>query len=76
MGSRGDRFDNAVKESFFATLKKELINRYTWPTKADRRTAVFDYIEVFYNRERRHSTLGMLSPTEYEKITLNEQRAT
>ena len=70
MGSRGDCFDNAVAESFFATLKKELIHRRTWPSKAELRTEVFDYIEVFYNRRRRHSTLGMLSPADYENSTL------
>jgi putative transposase len=68
MGSKGDCFDNAVAESFFATLKKELINRRSWPSKAELRTEVFDYIEVFYNRERRHSTLGQLSPADYEKL--------
>ena len=68
MGSRGDCFDNAVAESFFATLKKELINRRSWPTKAELRTEAFDYIEVFYNRERRHSTLGQRSPADYEKL--------
>jgi len=70
MGSKGDCFDNAVAESFFATLKKELINRRSWPAKAELRTEVFDYIEVFYNRQRRHSTLGQRSPADYEKITL------
>jgi putative transposase len=70
MGSKGDCFDNAVAESFFATLKKELINRRSWPAKAELRTEVFDYIEVFYNRERRHSTLGQRSPADYEKINL------
>ena len=70
MGSRGDCFDNAVAESFFATLKKELINRRSWPTKAELRTEVFDYIETFYNRERRHSTLGQRSPADYEKLHL------
>ena len=49
MGSRGDCWDNAVAESFFATLKKELINRRSWPTKAELRTDIFDYIEIFYN---------------------------
>ena len=68
MGSKGDCFDNAVAESFFATLKKELINRRSWPSKAELRTEVFDYIEVFYNRERRHSTLGQRSPADYEKL--------
>ena len=71
MGSTGDAYDNAVAESFFATLKKELVNRRSWPTRAELRTAVFDYIEIFYNATRRHSTLGMLSPSEYEKITLS-----
>jgi transposase InsO family protein len=75
MGSKGDCFDNAVAESFFATLKKELIHRRTWPTKAELRTEVFDYIEVFYNRERRHSTLGHLSPMQYERLSLQEDQA-
>ena len=70
MGSRGDCFDNAVAESFFATLKKELIHGRSWPTKAELRTEVFEYIEIFYNRHRRHSTLGMLSPGEFENISL------
>jgi putative transposase len=70
MGSRGDCFDNAVAESFFATLKKELIHGRTWPSKAELRTEVFEYIEIFFNRRRRHSTLGMLSPADYENTTL------
>jgi putative transposase len=70
MGSRGDCFDNSVAESFFATLKKELIYRASWPDKNELRTEVFDFIEVFYNRRRRHSTLGMLSPVDYETSTL------
>ena len=70
MGSRGDCFDNAVAESFFATLKKELVHGRTWPTRRELRTEVFEYIEVFFNRQRRHSTLGMLSPADYENRTL------
>jgi putative transposase len=70
MGSKGDCYDNAVAESFFATLKKELINRRSWPTKAELRSEVFDYIEVFYNRQRRRSTLGQRSPADYEKLPL------
>ena len=66
MGSRGDCYDNAVAESFFATLKKELVLRQSWPNRASLRSALFDYIEVFYNRQRRHSTLGMLSPADFE----------
>lgn len=69
MGSRGDCFDNAVAESFFATLKKELIHRRAWPTKAELRGEVFEYIEVFYNRQRRHTHLGQRSPSEYERAT-------
>jgi putative transposase len=73
MGSRGDCFDNAVAESFFATLKKELIRREgPFPTRADLRLVLFDYIEAFFNRTRRHSTLGYLSPVEYEKINLSQ----
>jgi len=66
MGSRGDCFDNAVAESFFATLKKELIHGRSWPSKAELRTEIFEYIEVFFNRRRRYSTLGMLSPAQFE----------
>ena len=69
MGSRGDCYDNAVAESFFATLKKELIHGRSWPSKAELRTEVFEYIEVFFNRRRRHSTLGFLSPAQFETIT-------
>jgi putative transposase len=75
MGSRGDCWDNAVAESFFATLKKELIHRRTWPTKAELRTEVFDYIEVFYNRQRRHKTLGQRSPVDFENSTLGPDGA-
>jgi transposase InsO family protein len=70
MGSRGDCFDNAVLESFHATIKKDLIHRQAWPTKAQARTAAIEYIETFYNRRRRHSRLGMLSPTDLENRTL------
>ncbi len=69
MGSKGDCFDNSVAESFFATLKKELIHRYSWPTRGDQAREVIDYIEVFYNHQRRHSTLGMRSPSSYETLT-------
>jgi transposase InsO family protein len=75
MGSRGDCYDNSVAESFFATLKKELIYRRSWPEKNELRSEVFEFIEVFYNRRRRHSTLGMLSPIDYENPTLRDPRA-
>lgn len=67
MGSTGDAYDNAMAESFFASLETELIDRSSWRTRADARLAVFDYIEAFYNRVRRHSGLGQLSPAEYER---------
>jgi transposase InsO family protein len=61
-------WDNAVAESWFASLKEECIHRQSWPTRAQVRRAVFDYIEVFYNRQRLHSSLGYLTPVEYEQI--------
>ena len=62
----GNCYDNAVAESFFATLKQELVYRTTWSTRERARLAIFEYIEAFYNRERRHSVLGHLSPEEFE----------
>jgi putative transposase len=67
MGSVGDCYDNAVCETFHATLKKEKIYRQSWPTQAEARTAVFAYIEGWYNPRRRHSTLAYLSPIEFER---------
>src|ERR1700730_3859374 len=61
-------WDNAVAESFFATLKTELVYRNAWPTRAAARNAVFEFIEVFYNRRRLHSSLGYRSPVEYENV--------
>jgi transposase InsO family protein len=65
-GKPGTCFDNAAAESFFATLKKELLHRATWPTRQQARTAIFTYIESFYNRQRRHSTLDYRSPADFE----------
>jgi putative transposase len=67
MGSVGDAYDNAMAESFFASLETELIDRSAWATRGEARLAVFDYIEAFYNRQRRHSSLGYLSPDEFER---------
>ena len=66
MSRVGNCWDNAVAESFFATLKGELVDRQPWPTRAAARLAIFEYIEAFYNRQRRHSTLGYRSPAAYE----------
>lgn len=66
MGQVGVCFDNAMAESFFATLKTEFYHRSAWPTRAEARTAVARWIEVVYNRRRRHSALGYLSPVNYE----------
>jgi putative transposase len=73
MGSQGDAYDNAVAESFFASLEKDLLRRRSFPTRQEARTAVFDYIETFYNPIRLHSTLGYLSPVEYEKMRLKKE---
>ena len=67
MGTVGDALDNAAAESFFATLECELLDRHPWPTRAGLRTAIFDFIEVFYNRQRRHSTLDYHPPATYEQ---------
>jgi putative transposase len=68
MGSVGDCYDNAVAESFFATLKVELLHRQPWPTQVAARLAIFEYVEVWYNRQRRHSTLAYATPSEYEAL--------
>ena len=68
-------WDNAVAESFFATLKTELVYRHAWPTRAAARLAVFEFIEVFYNRRRLHSTLGYCTPAEYEAERLRQPTA-
>ena len=68
LSGRGNCWDNAVVESFFGTLKKELIYRRSWPTRQDAAAAVHEYIEVFYNRRRRHTTNGGKSPATYEAL--------
>lgn len=66
MSRKGDCWDNAVAESFFSTLKAELVHRTDFVSRSHARAAVFDYIEAFYNRRRRHSALGYISPVEHE----------
>ena len=65
MSRRGNCWDNAVAESFFATIKKELIHRSKFSTRRKAAAAIFEYIEVFYNRIRKHSQLGYTSPVEF-----------
>ena len=67
MSRKGDCWDNAPMESFFATLKKELVHHEEYKTRAAARASLFEYIEVFYNRERRHSALGDVSPVAFEE---------
>ncbi len=69
MGSVGDAYDNAMCESFFATLECELLNRRKFKTKAEERMAIFQFIEGWYNPARRHSALGYRSPINYERST-------
>lgn len=66
MGSVGDALDNAMAESFFGTLQLELLDRRHWETRAQLASAIFEYIEAFYNPRRRHSSIGNLSPVEFE----------
>ena len=68
VGRKGECWDNAVAESFFATIKRELIDTRAWPTRAGLHRAVFEYIEGWYNTRRLHSSLGYLSPTSYESL--------
>jgi putative transposase len=68
-------YDNAVAESFFASLTKDLLRRASFRSRAEARTAVFDYIETFYNPIRLHSTLDYLSPVDYEKMKEEQQAA-
>jgi len=71
MGSVGDAYDNAMCESFFATLECELIERERFRNQAEARLAVFAFIEGWYNPHRRHSALGQRSPINFEKLHLN-----
>lgn len=75
MSRRGDCYDNAVAESFFATLEKELIQDSHWRTRREAQAAIFEYIEAWYNRGRLHSSLGYRSPAEYEEVLRSQTAA-
>ena len=66
MGSVGDCYDNAVIESFWSRMQVELLDRQRWRTRVELANAIFEYLEIFHNRQRRHSALGMLTPVEFE----------
>jgi transposase InsO family protein len=68
MGTVGDAYDNAVIESFWGRLQTELLNRQKWRTRIELSSALFEYLEIFHNRTRRHSSLGMLTPVDYENL--------
>ena len=74
-GSVGDAFDNAMMESFWSSMQNELLDRKKWKTRLELTNAMFDYIEVFYNRQRRHSSLDYVSPVEFEVLLKEEQIA-
>lgn len=75
MSRKGNCWDNAVVESFFATLKKELFYTQSWADIEQLQSALFEYLEVYYNRKRRHSSLGYVSPEEYETTKSMAQAA-
>ena len=66
MGSVGSCFDNAMIESFWSRMQVELLDQQTWRTRGELANAIFEYLEIFHNRQRRHSRLGMLTPVEFE----------
>ena len=68
MGSVGDCYDNSMIESFWSRMQVELLNRRKWKTRVELANAMFDYLEIWHNRQRRHSQLGMLTPIEFERI--------
>ncbi len=73
MSGRGNCWDNAVVESFFATLKRELVYTRSWTTRQEAVAAIHEYIEVFYNRRRRHSSLDYRTPAEHERLYETQQ---
>ena len=68
LGTIGDAYDNAMMESFWSKMQTELLNRKRWSTRAELANEMFQYLEIFQNRQRRHSKLGYLTPIEYERL--------
>ena len=76
MSRKGNCWDNAVIESFFGSLKNEWVQKKVYQTMEDAKKDIFNYIEVFYNRKRRHASLGYVSPVVYEEMyEMNQERA-
>jgi transposase InsO family protein len=73
MGSIGDCYDNAMIESFWGRMQTELLNRKRWKTRIELANAIFEYLEIFHNRQRRHSALGMRTPVEFELLHQSAQ---
>lgn len=73
MSRKGNCYDNAMMESFFGTLKEEWVERHHFASRREAKTAIFSYIETFYNRKRRHSALGYVSPVAFEERELWRQ---
>jgi putative transposase len=72
MSKKADCYDNALMESFFGTVKEECVYRHTFRTRSEARQTIFEYLEVFYNRTRRHSALGQVSPLIYEQKAIED----
>jgi putative transposase len=72
-GSVGDAFDNAIMEYFWSSMQNELLNRKKWKTRLELTDAIFDYVEAFHNRQRRHSSLGYVSPVDGE-LSMKEEK--
>ena len=72
MGSVGDCYDNAMIEVFWSRMQTELLDRRRWKTRVELANAIFEYLEIFHNRQRRHSALGWRTPVEFEKLHITD----